>query len=185
MVALTSEQYAHIISTMQTGGKGFRANPRIAAALMVEANLGMRIGDVLRLKLSDIVKDGGRYRLNVVEQKTGKTRRFSVPTEVYDFLRRYADTHGIADTDLLFPICEYAVQKHLKKVCEHLGYENISTHSFRKWYATEIYKANGNDLLLVQRLLQHSSPAITRRYIGISDERMEQAIANHVNLISA
>ena len=185
MVTLTSEQYHSIISAMQTGGEGFRANPRCAAALMVEANLGMRIGDVLRLRLSDIVRDGGRYRLNVVEEKTGKARRFSVPAEVYDFLRQYAERNNIPDTDPLFPVCEYAVQKHLKKVCDYLGYENISTHSFRKWYATEIYKATGNDLLLVQRLLQHSSPSITRRYIGISDERMEQAIANHVNIISA
>ena len=34
-------------------------------------------------------------------------------------------------------------QKQLQIVCDYLGYEGISTHSFRKWYATEIYKANG------------------------------------------
>ena len=32
-------------------------------------------------------------------------------------------------------------------------------YSFRKWYATEIYKNNGYDIALVQRLLQHSSAA--------------------------
>lgn len=185
MVALTSEQYENIIHAMLRGGKGYRANPRIASALMVEANMGIRIGDVLRLKLSDFVRDGGRIRLNIVEQKTGKARMFTVPGEMYAFLQDYASKANIGANDLLFPITERAVQKHLKAVCDALGYENISTHSFRKWYATSIYKANGNDLLLVQRLLQHSSPAITRRYIGISDERMEQAISNHVHLISA
>lgn len=183
MVALTNEQYERIIHTMMKGGEGFRANPRIATALMLEANLGMRIGDILQLKMSDIVNDGGRWRLNVTEQKTGKTRTFTVPGEIRTFLRQYADKRGISDNDLLFPFCEYNIQKYLKKVCDSLGYENISTHSFRKWYATEIYRANGNDILLVQRLLQHSSPSITRRYIGISDERMETAIANHVNLV--
>lgn len=185
MVALTNEQYETIIHAILTGGDGFRANPRIAAALMVEANMGIRIGDVLRLKLSDFVMDGGRCRMNIVEEKTGKARTFTVPKELHDFLLDYARKARIGRDDLLFPLCEYAVQKHLKKVCDALGYENISTHSFRKWYATSIYKANGNDLLLVQRLLQHSSPAITRRYIGISDDRMEQAISNHVHLISA
>jgi hypothetical protein len=37
------------------------------------------------------------------------------------------------------------VQKHLKKVCDWLGpgYEDISTHSFRKYFGTEIYYKNG------------------------------------------
>ena len=38
---------------------------------------------------------------------------------------------------------------------------------------------------IIQNLLQHSSPTVTRRYIGVSDEQMEQAIARHVNIISA
>ena len=104
---------------------------------------------------------------------------------VYSFLRKYADAHRIPDNALLFPISVRQVQHHLKLVCDHLGYENISTHSFRKWYATSIYNANGHDIVLVQRLLQHSSPMVTRRYIGVSDEQMEQAIARHVNIISA
>ena len=68
-------------------------------------------------------------------------------------------------------------------VCDYLGLEGISTHSFRKWYATEIYKANGFDIALVQRLLQHSSAATTQRYIGIEPQRIEQAIQNHAQLL--
>ena len=68
-------------------------------------------------------------------------------------------------------------------VCDYLGYEGISTHSFRKWYATEIYKSNGYDIALVQRLLQHSSAATTQRYIGIEPQRIEQAIENHARLM--
>lgn len=64
-----------------------------------------------------------------------------------------------------------------------LGYEEIGTHSFRKWYATEIYNSNGYDIALVQRLLQHSSAATTQRYIGIEPQRIEEAILNHSQLI--
>lgn len=184
MVALTDEQYTTIIRTLRTGTKAFRANPRIAAVLTAEANLGLRLGDVLRLRLADIVRDGGRYRLNITEEKTGKRRTFSVPEEVYDFLKQYASANNIPDQEPLFPITHRAVQKHLKTVCDYLGYENISTHSFRKWYATDIYNANGHDIVLVQRLLQHSSPNVTRRYIGVSDERVEEAIANHVCIVA-
>lgn len=184
MVALTNDQYHTIIKTIKNGTEAFRANPRIAAILTAEANLGMRIGDILRLRLSDIIKDGGRYRLNIVEEKTGKRRTFTVPAEMYSFLQEYAAKNGIQDNDLLFPICAYAVQKHLKKVCEYLGYKNVSTHSFRKWYATDIYNASGHDIILVQTLLQHSSPNVTRRYIGISDEKIEAAINRHVSIVS-
>jgi integrase len=182
-VALTKEQYADIIETMQTGATGIRPNPRIAAALQLEANLGMRISDILQLRLSDIIKDGGRYRLNIVEQKTGKHRTFTVPAEVYSFLRDYADAQGIGKEEPLFPLTVRAVQKHLAKVCELLELENISTHSFRKFFALDIYENNGSDIALVQELLQHSSPAITRRYITVSAERVEQAIAKHTMLI--
>ena len=184
MVALTTDQYQNIISTMKTGSSAFRANPRIAAVLTAEANLGMRVGDILKLKLSDIVRDGGRLRLNIIEEKTGKRRTFSVPEEIYAFFCDYAAKRGLSADERLFPITERAVQKYLKAVCDYLGYYNISTHSFRKWYATDIYNATGHDIILVQKLLQHSSPSITRRYIGISDERIESAIANHVHIIA-
>ena len=62
-------------------------------------------------------------------------------------------------------------------------YDGISTHSFRKWYATEIYKNSGYDIALVQRLLQHSSAATTQRYIGIESQRIEAAIQQHAMLI--
>lgn len=180
MQALTTAQYKEIITTIKSGVGTIRANPRVAAALIAEANLGMRIGDILHLRLSDIIVDGGRYRLNITEEKTGKKRTFTVPAEILSFLRNYAEDRGISEDELLFPLTVRQVQRHLKSVCDELGYTNISTHSFRKWYATDIYNSNGHDIVLVQRLLQHSSPETTRRYIGIAEERVEQAIASHV-----
>lgn len=182
MNTLTTEQYTTIIRTIKTGHGKLRANPRIAAVLTAEANLGMRIGDILRLRLNDIVLDGKRYRLNIIEEKTGKRRTFTVPEAVYQYFCNYCKEQNIRADELMFPITYYAVHKHLKAVCEALGYTNVSTHSFRKWYATDIYEASGHDIILVQQLLQHSSPNITRRYIGISDDKIEQAIAGHVLL---
>ena len=98
-------------------------------------------------------------RIKTIAPKTGKSS-----------LRNH-----IGRADVIFPITERAIQKQLAIVCDYLGYEGISTHSFRKWYATEIYKANGYDIALVQRLLQHSSAATTQRYIGIEPQRIEQA----------
>ena len=182
-VALTTEQYKEIISTMQKGFTGCRPNERIATALVLEGNLGLRISDIVKLRPSDIVKDGNRYRLEVTEQKTTKPRVFTVPLVIQQYIENYCLRNGIGKKDLIFPISERMVQKQLKIVCDYLGYEGISTHSFRKWYATEIYTTNGYDITLVQRLLQHSSAAVTQRYIGIEPQRIESAIENHAYLL--
>ncbi len=181
--ALTTEQYKEIITTMKEGGVGFRPNERIATALVLEGNLGLRISDILRLRPCDIVNDGGRYRMEIVEQKTGKSRVFTVPLVIQQYVENYCLRNGIQRNDRIFPITERAVQKQLAIVCDYLDFQGISTHSFRKWYATEIYKANGYDIALVQRLLQHSSAAVTQRYIGIEPQRIERAIEGHAKLI--
>lgn len=127
-VALTTEQYKEIIGTMKQSFAGCRPNERIATALMLEANLGLRISDILKLRLSDIVKDGNRYRLSIIEQKTGKERVLTVPLALYQFIRCYCVDHDILADEIIFPITERAVQKQLKLVCDYLGYDKISTH---------------------------------------------------------
>ena len=181
--ALTTDQYKEIIQTMREGFCGCRPNDRIATALVLEGNLGLRISDIIRLRPCDIVRDGDRFRLEVVEQKTGKRRVFTVPLLIQQYIENYCLRNGIRRNDLIFPISERAVQKQLKIMCDYLDLEGISTHSFRKWYATEIYKANSYDIVLVQRLLQHSSAATTQRYIGIEPQRIEQAIEKHSVLL--
>lgn len=182
-VALTNEQYREIIQTMQTGFTGCKPNERIATALVIEGNLGLRISDIIQLRLCDIVRDGGRYRLAITEQKTQKQRTFTVPFPIYQYIENYCLRNNIANTERIFTITERAIQKQLAIVCDYLGYKGISTHSFRKYFASEIYKANNYDIALVQRLLQHSSASTTQRYIGIEPQRIEAAIMNHVQLL--
>ncbi|SDB68388.1 tyrosine-type recombinase/integrase [Butyrivibrio sp. INlla16] len=182
-VALTQEQYKEIIETMKTGGVGFRANNRIATALVLEANMGLRIEDILRLTLNSIIADGNRYRLNIKEKKTEKKRTFTVPLAIYNYIKVYAMDNGIKENERLFPIGERTVQKYLSKVADYLGYENIGTHSFRKFFATEIYLNNNYNIVLVQQLLQHSSVAVTQKYVGITSQEMEKALDEHINLI--
>lgn len=182
-LALTKEQYTEIINTMRTGFLDHRQNDKIATALVLEANLGLRVSDIVQLRLCDIVKDGDRYRLDIAEKKTGKKRVFTVPTEIYNYIKQYCIDNEIKSSEQIFDITERAVQKHLKLVCDYLGYEGIGTHSFRKFFATNIYQNNDYNIILVQELLQHSSPSITQRYIGISSKDLEQALQENINLI--
>lgn len=184
-IALTEEQYKNIISTMRAGfvcpdGHIVKPNKKIATALTLEANLGLRISDILQLRLSAIIRDGDRYRLNIVEQKTKKKREFTVPTDIYIYIQNYALENNINPSAKLFDMGERAVTKHLKLVCDYLGYKGIGSHSFRKYFATSIYVNNNYDINLVRVLLQHSSTVTTQRYIGIQNKHIEDALQNHI-----
>ena len=91
-VALTVEQYEEFIEAMQKGSSFFRPNEQIMTALVLEANLGLRIEDILNLTLDSFIKDGDRYRLDIIEIKTKKKSEFTVLNEVYEYIKDYCTT---------------------------------------------------------------------------------------------
>lgn len=189
-VALTQGQYEESINLLRSGfrldGKSVKPNARIAAVEVLQACLGLRLGDTLNLKLSSFIKDGNRRRLDIVEQKTGKERNFTVPLEVYSFIQQFAYENGIDKDARLFAVSERQVERHLNKVFQKMGLElrSYGSHSYRKYFATKVYTESGYDIELVRVLLQHSSSQVTQRYIGIGSKQIEDALACTVcNLI--
>lgn len=185
--AINKEEFEKIITTIREGfalpdGDRIRPNERVATALTLQANLGLRIGDIIHLRLADIILEGGRYHLDIVEQKTGKARNFTVPTEVYIYLQNYTIQQGLRPTQKLFPLTVRAVQLHLQKVCRYLGITGVSTHSFRKFFAVSIYIENDYNVELVRQLLQHSSVAVTQHYLSVEPKIVEQALQKHIVL---
>jgi integrase len=181
-LTLTEEQYRECVKLLRTGffldGVHVKPNDRISTIVVLQACLGLRLSDTLSLSLSSFVRDGDRYRLDIVEQKTQKVRRFSVPMQVYSFIQDYAIRNKIGIDAKLFAITERQCQRHLNKVFTKMGLpvRNYGSHSFRKYFATSVYVNNNYDIRLVQQLLQHSSPAITPVYIGISQKTIEDAL---------
>lgn len=184
--AITQDEYKKIISTIREGfnykGQKVKGNERIAVALVLEANLGIRISDILNLHMTDFIKDGNRYRIDIVEQKTLKIREFTIPIEVFSYIQAYSIEYGISKNAKLFSIHTRVVQKHLKMVAEVLELERIGTHSMRKFFSSKIYVDSGYNIELVRKLLQHSSVAITQRYISIESKEVENALNNHICL---
>lgn len=186
--ALDEEQYKKIIETINSGfvcedGHKVKPNSRIATALVLEANLGLRISDILQLRLSSIIKDGSRYRLNIIEKKSKLERNFTVPIEIYSYIQNYALENNISPSAKLFDISERAVNKHLKLACDYLKLSGVGTHSFRKLFASSIYVNNNYNIELVRVLLQHSSVVTTQRYIGLQPREIENALRNHIMLV--
>lgn len=186
---LTSEEFYILIDTIKSGfttkaGVNIQPNPQIAMVAIIQANLGLRVSDAITLKLTDIVKEGNLYRLNISEKKTGKKREFPLPAEIYQYIMAYMLENDIKPNQQLFNIGIRAVQKHLKITADYLNWENVGTHSLRKFYCTELYNNNNFNIELCRQLMLHSSVSVTMRYIGIQTKQIEEAISKHICLPS-
>ncbi len=120
--------------------------------------------------------------MNIIEEKTKKTRCFTVPNEIYTYIQTYALENSIKPNQRLFDITVRAIQIHLQNVCAYLNLTNISTHSFRKFFAMSIYNSNDYNVELVRQLLKHSSVAITQHYLSVDSKLVENALSKHVVL---
>lgn len=193
---ITEAEYQEIIRVMREGRPGFfKPNPKAAMALVLEANLGIRISDIvgtpktkndpgsIGLRLCDIVRDGDRWRLSIIEKKTGKPRWFTVPEPVRAGIMEYCYQNGIGQNDPIVGIARRSVQDALKKVTDFLELERVGTHSFRKYFAARIYEANGHDVELVREILQHTSLETTQRYLRTTSQRVDKALNENTNWI--
>ena len=134
----------------------------------------MRIGDVLKLRVSNF-RNG---KLETREEKTDKLQYREINRNVFDYIKDYAIETSLSPTDKIFKIKVRVVQQQLKIITDYLGLSNISTHSFRKLYATTIYEQNNHNIELVKELLNHTSIATTQRYIRVSQQEIDRASAS-------
>ena len=183
-VALTEEQYKESISLIRSGfkldGVSIRPNPRIAAVLVLQACLGLRLGDTLQLKMNSFIKDGNRWRLDIKEQKTKKIRSFTVPVEVDSFVQQYAYDFHIEKNARLFAVGERQVERYLNFVFNkmELPLRNYGSHSYRKYFSVKVYVESDYNIELVRILLQHSNVSVTQRYLNIGSKQIEAALAS-------
>jgi len=176
---LTMDEFFTIINLINNGffyknknGKEshFRPQSAVAMALSLEANLGLRISDVLQLKVKDFQKD----KLELIEKKTKKLQYRAINPDISDYVRDYALEHNIGLYDNIINVKLRWIQDRLKIVSTHLELTNIGTHSFRKFFATEIFNKTG-DINLVKNLLNHSSISVTQRYLQTNQAQMDEA----------
>lgn len=184
---VTTDELKQIVNAVRSGfiydGINHRPNEQIAEVLILQSNLGMRIGDILHMSLSDIIRDGSHYRLDIIEQKTGKRRVYLVPDAIYNHIWEYCAQNKINANRRIFQLTERTIQKTVKVAREYLQLDGISTHSFRKYAACQIYENSGYDVEATREFLQHSSVATTQRYIKRSRPQLESAIMASVTLV--
>ncbi|MGT2911366.1 site-specific integrase [Streptococcus cameli] len=141
---------------------------------MTGINSGLRIGDIVKLK----VKDVQGWHIRVKEQKTGKIRTFRMPKPLKSAMREYVKDrphhHYIFQSreGKNKPLTTNQCWNIIKEAAEFLGLENIGTHSMRKTFGYHYYKKFG-DVTELMVIFNHASPTITLRYIGITQDRLD------------
>lgn len=152
-------------------------NPRNYLLFEIGIYTGLRISDILNLKVKD-VKD--RRKITVRAIKTGKQRNIAINKELLKDFKDYCETK--ADGEYLItsregtnkPITRDMAYKIMRDIAEKFNLENIGTHSLRKTFGYHYYNKT-KDIATLQSLYNHTHPSITLRYIGITQNMIDQA----------
>ena len=140
-------------------------------------NTGLRVSDIVKLKVKDV---RGKTHIMIKETKTRKTKRFSLFAHLRQEIEQYI--RGMHDDDYLFPsrkgnrpISTTQAYRVLVKAGEMLGRDDIGTHTMRKSFGYAYYRKT-KDIAFLQEIFNHSSPQITKRYIGIIQEEIDKSL---------
>ncbi|MBA7527329.1 Tyrosine recombinase XerC [subsurface metagenome] len=151
-------------------------------------NSGLRISDLLSLKLGDIKDSRGNLKddLDIREQKTGKTRKVFFNKQIKEALKYYLEKTDIYDLDrYLFtkekskrnkPITRVRAYQLINKWCEEIGIKyRVGGHTLRKTFGYHLRK-QGISIEQISSLLNHQNIKVTFRYIGIDQDEDREVI---------
>lgn len=167
---------------------------------IVGINFGLRASDLRMLRFADLINENLTFkdRFPVFEKKTRNTRKrkknryITVNDAVAEAVTLYLEnTPNVSLSDYMFrsesnngggnnqPISVRSIDRMLKGIAQDLDLTmRVSTHTLRKTFAYHQMVASHNDprkLLLLQKMMNHSSPAQTLEYIGITEEEIDEA----------
>lgn len=158
-------------------------NYKFCLLLAIGVNTGLRISDLLKLKLSD-VQNNDSFKIN--EGKTGKERNIKINKDLRAILDRVLPKHMNTEKDSLLFMNRFgtkAVDKSyvnvkFKEICKHYKIKvdgNISSHTFRKTLGRRVAEVNNfsdRSFLMLSKLFNHSNTTVTRTYLGITESEI-------------
>jgi len=177
--------YAKIIEIKRRLSKG---KPVLYLLFTMGLNTALRVGDLLTVRERDVLESDGKVRdyLELREAKTGKQKRVRLNAEVCDALIRYTKGRKPRDSFLFEnPTNKKAysrvqVWRWLNQWCREVGIkDHIGAHTLRKTWGYFARTQKSVPIELIQAKLGHASPSVTKRYIGITGDEInevEQAV---------
>ena len=144
---------------------------------LIGINSGLRISDILKLKVSD-VKD--KKYIEIIEQKTNKFKKFPITNSYKNELQEYVIDKPnnqwlfVSQKGINKPLTRIQAYRIICTACLKAGITcKIGTHTLRKTFGYHFYKET-KDVALLQNILNHSAPSVTLRYIGINQDIIDE-----------
>lgn len=165
----------------KAGSKGLKLirtgeNPAFGLLIISGINLGLRIGDLLTLTF-------GQLRKKIIlldEQKTGKSRELKINDNIRNAMEYFQEQ---PENFYAFRSQKGTVYtpQHVNRLMKKYFNKNATSHSLRKTFGRRIWdKYNRSDetLILLSDTFNHTNTAITRRYLGIRREEINDMYDN-------
>lgn len=163
--------------------------PRNHLLFVMGVNNGLRVGDLLQLTVGHISHLRVGETLQITEQKTGKQNILVINKRVYKALEHFLNSQPHTEHEYLFasrkgknvPLTISAVNRLVKKWTRALHLKgNYGAHTLRKtWgYHQRVTYAVGFEI--IAKRFNHSSPAVTMRYLGIEDKEVHETLMNEI-----
>lgn len=167
----TDDEYADALASAN--------DERWRLALRLAAELGMRRAEVARVHTSDLRQDAAGGWTLTVHGKGGKIRVLPLGESLRVALQASAPGYvfpgRIVERQAHTSAEGHLSARYMGKQIASLMPSGVTMHTLRHRFATRVYNVD-RDLLSVQRLLGHSSPATTQRYVNVSDAKMRALV---------
>ena len=151
-------------------------------------NNGLRAGDLLKIRVEDVryLKPG--EHIPIKEGKTGKRNVLMVNNSVYKALKEYLAVIRPGDKDYLFrskkgvrPLTIQAVNLLIKRWTSTINLRgNFGAHTLRKTWGYIQRIKYGVGFEIICKRFNHTSPAVTMRYLGIEDKEVNNILLNEI-----
>lgn len=163
-----------------------RHSERNRTMILLTFYCGMRIGEVVSLRIADVINEQGEVldeiKLAATQTKGNKARTVHVPERMQKELKSYiAGLKSHAHTDFLFRtqkskrFSSNSATQLLQRIYERCGLAGATSHSGRRTFITELAN-KGVSVRVLAELAGHSSIATTQRYIDINDDMLKKAV---------
>lgn len=154
-------------------------NMRNYVLVMTGTYIGLRISDVLRLKVKDVKN---KKYIDIKEKKTDKRNLIEINPLLRSIYKEYTEDMDMEDylfrkSNINKPISREMAWKIMKQIGNRFGVENLGTHTLRKTFGFHYYKQTG-DIATLMSMFNHSKESITLKYIGINQDKMNEARRN-------
>jgi len=160
-----------------------RGEIRNYVLIVISVHTALRISDILRLSWEDVYDFGNgliRDTISIIELKTKKTKTIALNSQIKAALMLYLSAAKIGSFIIENrrtgrAISRIQAYRLIRAAAESLSFlERVSCHSLRKTFGYHAWK-NGVSPVVIMDIYNHSSLAVTKRYLGVTQDDKNEA----------